>query len=291
MADNRHNVYLNGEFLPLADARISVLDRGFLFGDSVYEVIPAYAGHLFRLPQHLRRLDDCLRAIRMQNPLPDEKWRSLLETLVGQRPGEDQSVYLQVTRGAAETRDHTIPEGITPTIFAMATLIPPVTPEYADEGIKAITLDDIRWRLCNIKATTLLANVLFRQQAKDQQAMEAILIRDGLAMEGAASNLFIVSDGQLITPPKSRYLLPGITRDLVLELAEKAGVPYWQRDIPEQELMTAEEIWLTSSTKEIMPVTRLNGRPVGAGRPGALHQKMSGIYTEYKERIKAGAEA
>jgi D-alanine transaminase len=289
MEDPQHIVYLNGEFLPLADARISVLDRGFLFGDGVYEVIPAYAGHLFRLSQHLQRLDNSLRAIRMQNPMQTEEWRSLLERIVELRPGEDQSIYLQVTRGAAETRDHAIPKGIPPTVFAMATPIPPVDPAYA-AGIKAITMDDIRWRLCNIKTTALLANVLFRQQAKDEQAMEAILIRDGLATEGAASNLFVVSDGVLVTPPKSRFLLPGVTRDLVLELAHKGAVPCRQRDIPEQELMDAEEIWLTSSTKEIMPVTRLNDRSVGNGKPGALFRKMSAIYSEYKERIKKGGE-
>lgn len=290
MEEPQHKVYLNGEFLPLAEARISVLDRGFLFGDGVYEVIPAYAGHLFRLPQHLQRLDNSLRAIRMQNPMQTEEWRSLLERIVELRPGEDQSIYLQVTRGAAETRDHAIPEGIAPTVFAMATPIPPVDPAYAAAGIKAITLDDIRWRLCNIKTTALLANVLFRQQAKDEQAMEAILIRDGLATEGAASNLFVVSDGVLVTPPKSRFLLPGVTRDLVLELADNGAAPCQQRDIPEQELMDAEEIWLTSSTKEIMPVTRLNDRPVGDGKPGALFRKMSEIYSEYKERIKKGGE-
>jgi D-alanine transaminase len=291
MIDKQPNVYLNGEFLPLADARISVLDRGFLFGDGVYEVIPAYAGRLFRLKQHLQRLNDSLRAIRMDNPLPEKEWHTLLQTLVAQRPGEDQSVYLQVTRGAAETRDHAIPEGVTPTLFAMTSPMPPVDPALAAQGIKAITLDDIRWRLCNIKATTLLANVLFRQQAKEQQAMEAILIRDGQATEGAASNLFVVSDGLLITPPKSHYLLPGITRDLVLELAQSAAVPFQQRAIPEQELLDADEVWLTSSTKEIMPVTRLNEQPVGDGKPGALFRKMSGIYSDYKERIKAGKES
>jgi D-alanine transaminase len=288
MSGQQPNVYLNGEFLPLAEATISVLDRGFLFGDGVYEVIPAYAGRLFRLSQHLQRLDDSLRAIGMPNPLQEEEWNALLENLVAQRPGEDQSVYLQVTRGAAETRDHAIPEGITPTIFAMTSPIPAVDPALASSGIKAITMKDIRWRLCNIKATTLLANVLFRQQAKEEQAMEAILIRDGLATEGAASNLFVVSDGLLVTPPKSPHLLPGITRDLVLELADEAGVPFQQREIPEQELINAEEIWLTSSTKEIMPVTRLNDLPVGDGKPGTLFRKMSAVYGEYKEQIKAG---
>ena len=290
MSEAPTNVYLNGRFLPLAEARVPVMDRGFLFGDSVYEVIPAYAGRLFRLPHHLQRLDDSLHAIRMGNPMALEEWQTMLEELLAQRPGTDQSVYLQVTRGAADTRDHAIPPGITPTVFAMTNPIPPLNPKYTRDGIKAITLDDIRWRLCNIKATTLLANVLLRQEAVDETAMEAILIRDGSATEGAASNLFVVRDGLLITPPKSRFLLPGITRDLILELAAKAGVAYAEQEISEQELKSADEVWLTSSTKEIMPVTDLDGKPVAGGKPGALFQKMSQLYSEYKERVKAGLE-
>jgi D-alanine transaminase len=170
----------------------------------------------------------------------------------------------------------------------MATPIPEDPSE--NNGIGAITLDDIRWRLCNIKATTLLANVLLKQQAKDAKAVEAILIRDGEAMEGAASNLFIVSKRELITPPKSNYLLPGITRDLILELAAKNSIPYSERAIQEEELETADEIWLTSSTKEIMPVITLNGKPVASAKPGELYKRMSVIYTEYKERIKQGLE-
>jgi len=283
-------VYLNGEFLPLEEARIPVMDRGFLFGDSIYEVIPAYSGRLFRLPHHLQRLTDSLNAIRMQNPLSAEQWHSMLESLVKQNPGQDQSVYLQVSRGAAVARDHAIPEGISPTVFAMSTPFSPIDPKMIDAGIQAITLDDIRWRLCNIKATTLLANVLLRQQAKDKLAIEAILIRDGQATEGAASNLFIVTNGKIITPPKSHYLLPGITRDLVLELALKHDLSFQERSITEIELKGADEVWLTSSTKEIMPVTLLNGQPVGNGEPGPIFREMSGLYTEYKQRIKAGLE-
>jgi D-alanine transaminase len=283
-------VYLNGEFLALADARVPVLDRGFLFGDSIYEVIPVYAGRPFRLLQHLQRLDDSLRAIRMANPLTTAEWQQMLERLIRERPDRDQSIYLQVTRGAAKGRDHAIPEGISPTVFAMSSPLPPPDPGLLATGIKAITLDDIRWRLCNIKATTLLANVLMRQQAKDADAMEAILIRDGLATEGAASNLFIVVDGTLITPPKSNFLLPGVTRDLVLELAIGAGMPCQERTIPEQELMAADEVWLTSSTKEILPVTRLNEGAVADARPGPRFREASRLYGEYKERIKAGLE-
>jgi D-alanine transaminase len=224
----------------------------------------------------------------MDNPMKQDEWSSILNQLVRQHPTQDQSIYLQVTRGPAEKRDHALPETIQPTVFAMATPIPEEPSE--NSGIAVITLDDVRWRLCNIKATTLLANVLLKQQAKDAKAVEAILIRDGEAMEGAASNLFIVSNAELITPPKSNYLLPGITRDLILELAANNGITYRERAIKEGELETADEIWLTSSTKEIMPVITLNGKPVAGAKPGKLYKRMSAIYAEYKELIKQGLE-
>ncbi len=279
-------VYLNGEFIPLDEARIPVMDRGFLFGDSVYEVIPAYGGRLFRLSQHLRRLENSLHAIRMENPLPRAEWESILATLTTQYQGEDQSVYLQVTRGVAPRRDHAIPEGVSPTLFAFTTPFPAIDPRVYEQGIAAITLDDIRWRFCHIKATTLLPNVLLRQEAKEHGAMEAILIRDGLAIEGTASNLFIVDDGQIITPPKGEQLLPGVTRDLVLELAAEAELPYCEAQIDLEQLERADEIWLTSSTREIMPVTRLDDRPVNGGRPGNLWQTLFNRFQAYKEELR-----
>ncbi len=279
-------VYLNGEFLPLGEARIPVMDRGFLFGDSIYEVIPAYGGRLFRLQQHLQRLENSLHAIQMENPLSPPEWESMLATLTTQYQGEDQSVYLQVTRGVAPSRDHAIPEGVTPTLFAIATPFPAIDPQVYERGIAAITLDDIRWRFCNIKATTLLPNVLLRQEAKERGAMEAILIRDGLAMEGAASNLFIVDDGQIITPPKGEHLLPGVTRDLLLELAAEAEIPYCEAPVRAEQLDSADEIWLTSSTREIMPVTRLDDRPINNGQPGELWQKLFDRFQAYKEELR-----
>ncbi|MEJ2529312.1 MAG: D-amino acid aminotransferase [Gammaproteobacteria bacterium] len=281
-------VYLNGSFLPLEDAKISVMDRGFLFGDSIYEVIPAYNGRLFRLPHHLERLNNGLAAIHMDNPLGVDEWRSILERLVQQNPEQDQSVYLQVSRGAYERRDHAIPDSVEATVFAMTSPIPAPDHAMAQSGITAITLDDIRWRLCNIKATTLLANVLLKHQAHDADAIESILIRAGEAMEGSASNLFIINAGKLITPPKSNFLLPGITRDLVLELAAEHQLPYAEQAISEAQLRNAEEIWLTSSTKEIMPVTQLDGRQIGDGKPGPIYRQMSKLYADYKERIKLG---
>ncbi|HEC16517.1 MAG TPA: D-amino acid aminotransferase [Sedimenticola sp.] len=262
------------------------MDRGFLFGDSVYEVIPAYGGRLFRLPQHLHRLEQSLHAIHMQNPMSRQNWETILGALAAQHPGTDQSIYLQVTRGVAGARDHAIPAGLEPTIFAMSSPLPAPDPGIPARGIAAITLDDIRWRLCNIKATTLLPNVLLRQEAGERGALEAILIRDGLAVEGAASNLFIVDDGQLITPPKGEHLLPGITRDLVLELAAEAEIPYCEANITAERLDEADEIWLTSSTREIMPVTHLDDRPINNGRPGPLWRRMNELFQAYKEELR-----
>ncbi len=281
-------VFLNRSFLPIGEARVSVMDRGFLFGDAIYEVIPAYGGRLFRLDQHLRRLEDSLAGIRMTDPLGKAAWEGALTRLVSQYPGRDVGVYLQVTRGPAAKRDHAIPDRVEPTVFAMANPIDPPDAELSQRGAAAVILDDIRWRLCNIKATTLLANVLLRQEAKDRQAIEAILVREGQATEGAASNVFVVRDGLVITPPKSPFLLPGITRDLVLELAAEDGIPYAETSVSAEQLRSADEIWLTSSTKEIVPVTRLDGEPVGAGVPGPLWRRMVGLYQGYKARLRAG---
>ena len=281
-------VFLNGSFVPLEQACVSVLDRGFLLGDGVYEVIPAYGGRLFRLDQHLRRLADSLAGIRIPEPMDAGQWHAMLGELVERNAGEDQSVYLQITRGTAAKRDHRFPDEVNPTVFAMSTPIAPPPDGLDEEGVAAITLDDIRWQYCHIKAITLLPNVLLRQQAVDAGAAEAILIRDGLATEGAASNLFVVRDGTLITPPKGPTLLPGITRDLILELAHAHGIPAREADIPQNRLHDADEVWLTSSTREILPVTRLDERPVGDGAPGAVYKAMTSYYRAYKEAVRQG---
>ncbi|WP_456417195.1 D-amino acid aminotransferase [Thiolapillus sp.] len=279
-------IYLNGEFIPQENACVSVMDRGFLFGDGVYEVIPAYAGQPFRLREHLRRLDASLKGIRMSPPLDEGQWRDILQRLLAQRGDADQQIYLQITRGVYGKRLHAMPEDINPTVMAFATKLARRDPALVKQGMRVITLDDIRWDRCNIKAITLLANILSQQQAREEGAQEAILVRDGLANEGTASNLFIVKDNLIITPPKSRHLLPGITRDLVLELARDAGLPYAEASISVEELETAEEIWVTSSTKEVMPVTRLNGRPVDNGRPGPMWERMDALYAACKARLR-----
>ncbi len=280
-------VYLNGSFLPVHEAHVSVMDRGFLFGDGVYEVIPVYGGRAFRLEHHLQRLDLSLHGIRIDNPLDHGQWADILTALIRHNGGGDQSIYLQVTRGVAPRRDHAFPAGVQPTVFAMST--PLSEPGAAvQNGVAAVTVDDIRWKHCNIKAITLLPNVLMRQQALDAGAAEAILLRDGYATEGSASNLFIVHDGVVITPPKSNLLLPGITRDLAVELCQANHIPCREADISDAELRRADEIWVSSSTREVVPVTQLDGVPVGDGRPGPLWQRISALYIAYKQDFRAG---
>jgi len=286
-------VYLNGAFLPIEQACVSVMDRGFLFGDGVYEVIPAYGGRLFRFPHHLQRLQNSLEGIRLANPCGDAQWQSILtELLERNREGagdhNDQSVYLQVTRGSAPKRDHSFPEQVTPTVFAMSTPIAEPDPNIEAHGVAAVTLDDIRWQMCNIKAITLLPNVLLRQQATEQSSAEALLVKDGLVIEGSASNVFVIKDGLIQTPPNGPLMLPGITRDLVLELAAEHGLRCSENDVPDTALRDADEIWITSSTREIIPVTRLDGRPVGTGLPGPVWKTIIGFYRNYKEAVRNG---
>jgi len=273
-------VYLNGDYLPLSEAKISVLDRGFLFGDGVYEVIPAYAGKLFCLDAHLQRLKNSLMAIRLPVIFDTEKWIDILTPLLVE--GEAQYVYLQITRGVAEKRDHAFPEDCEPTIFAMCS---PIAPFVYEQGVSAMTLDDMRWQFCHIKATTLLANILLRQQAVDEQCAEAILVKEGYATEGAASNVFAVIDGVLITPPINNDILPGITREVVLRLAAENDVAFDEDVISLEALQSASEIWLTSSIREILPVTLLDDAPVGLGEIGPVWQKIHTLFQEYKRVV------
>lgn len=280
--------YLNGTFLPLEDAAVPVMDRGFLFGDGVYEVIPVYGGKLFRLAHHLQRLRNSLQAIRIDNPLTESGWETMLTELVSRNVAPDQAVYLQVTRGVAAKRDHAFPADTRPTLFAMSTPMAASDDIDSIAGATAITLPDIRWKLCNIKAITLLPNVMLRQQALDAGAVEAILINDGYAIEGAASNIFIVKNGLLITPPNGPALLPGITRDLIIELAARHAIPFREADITEAELFGADEIWLTSSTREMSPVTLLDDTIISAGKPGPLWKHMISLYQDYKAALRSG---
>ncbi|NOQ64967.1 MAG: D-amino acid aminotransferase [Methyloprofundus sp.] len=274
------NVYLNGEYLPLSEAKISVLDRGFLFGDGIYEVIPAYSGTLFCLEAHLQRLNNSLKGIRLELFLSTQQWLDILQPLLIE--GDAQYIYLQITRGVADKRDHAFPAQCEPTIFAMCSAI---VPFEGEQGVKAITLDDVRWELCNIKATTLLGNLLLRQQAVEKQCAEAILIKDGYATEGAASNVFVVIEGVLLTPPKSRDILAGITRDVIIELAKANGLTVSESSIAIEELQNADEIWLSSSTREILPVISLDNQPVGDGQVGPVWKMMQQLFQDYKRAV------
>lgn len=272
------NVYLNGSFLPLEDAKVSVLDRGFTFGDGVYEVFLVYKRKIFRLEEHLVRLERSLAGIYMKNPKTRDEWTQILTDLVKDNPADDQSLYLQITRGVSE-RDHAIALAREPTIFAMSK---PLPKRNLVQGINAITREDIRWQFCDIKAITLLPSVLLRHQAMQAGATEAILYTSDTITEGAASNVFVVSNGTVKTPPKSSNILPGITRDLVVELLQKAGIPCVETNITREELNRADEIWITSSTWEIVPVIKLDDSLVGDGQPGKLWRKAMDIYQNFK---------
>lgn len=286
-----NKVYLNGRFVERDQACLPITDRGLLFGDSVYEVIPAFGGAPFRAEQHLARLDRSLRSIRMRNPHSIQEWFGILDQLCSDFPSQDHSIYLQVTRGSYPTRAHKIPDKVEPTVIAFATPMAERAPGIANEGIKVITLEDIRWQRCDVKATTLLPNVLAQAEAAEKGAIDAILVRQGQALEGTASNLFIVLEGLLITPPDSEKILPGVTRDLVLELARDANIPYAQASISEEDLKKATEIWLTSSTREISPVVELDGEPVGDGKPGEHWRYIDQLYQAAKQRIRLQAQA
>ena len=278
-------VYLNGEYLPLEQASVPVLDRGFIFGDGVYEVIPVYNRKVFRLEHHLQRLKNSMQAVRLNNPLTDAEWSEIINNVIERNDGGDQSIYLQITRGVA-SRDHRFPGDVKPTVFVMSNLFVMVPREQLEHGVSAITLDDIRWQYCSIKSIALLPNILLRQQAVEQGAAEAILIRDNEVTEGAASNVFIVKDEVIVTPPKTDCLLPGITRDLVVEQAHEHDIPVKEVIIKQDDLLAADEIWLTSSTKEILPVTQLNDQTVGNGKPGPVWKQMYGLYQEYKNNLR-----
>ena len=277
--------------MPLEEARVPVLDRGFIFGDGVYELIPVYSRHPFRLAEHLRRLQHSLDGVRLANPLSVEEWVSRIKRLVALNATPDQSLYLQVTRGVAR-RDHAFPKEVPPSVFMMSTPLqtPPV--DQVENGVGAITAIDNRWLRCDIKAISLLPNVLLRQQAVDAGCAETILLRDGWLTEGAASNVFVVGNGCVVAPPKSHLMLPGITYDVVLELAGAAQIPHAVRPVSERDLREAQEIWLTSSTREVLAVTHLDQGTVGSGKPGPLFRRIYRLYQDYKNSVmRAGGDS
>ena len=277
-------VYLNGEFTPLENAHISVLDRGFIFGDGVYEVIPVYSKRPFRLTEHLARFKRSHDAIRLAYPMNDAAWTRLVHDLIERNAGDDQSIYLQVTRGAAK-RDHAFPKDAIPTVFGMSSPLSTPAEALVRDGVSAVTTIDYRWLKCDVKSTSLLANCLLRQFAADAGATEVVMFRDGLLTEGSSSNVFVVKQGTILAPPKNNLVLPGITYDVVLELAAAHGLPHEVRPIAESEVRSADEVWVTSSTKEVLAVTKLDDKPVGNGKPGDVFKRMHRLYQDFKRNV------
>jgi len=276
-------VYLNGRFLPLDDAKISVLDRGFIYGDGVYEVIPVYHRQPYRLRQHLARLQRSLDGIRLANPHTDAEWESIIRELVARTPFDDQGVYFQVTRGVAK-RDHSFPPGVAPTVFMMSNPLPLPTAEQVERGVAVVTATDERWLHCDLKTISLLGNVLARQRATDAGAAETVLFRNGFLTEASASNVFIVVDGVILVPPKDNQILPGITYDAALELAVGGGLAVEVRPISREEALAADEMWLSSSTKEVLAVTTVDGNSFAGGMPGPVFRKMYELFQASKSR-------
>lgn len=277
-------VYLNGRLLPLEEARVSVLDRGFMLGDGVYELIPVYRRKPFRLDEHLRRLRHSLDGIRLPDPMSETQWREVIGQVMAAQPADDQSVYLQVTRGAAP-RDHAFPRDTPPTVLVMSNPLSRPDPALFEQGVSAVSATDIRWGRCDLKTLNLLPNVLARQKAVEAGCAECILFRDGVLTEGAASNIFVVKNGVILAPVKDHRVLPGITYDLVLELAQANGMAYEVRDIGEAEVRKADELWLTSSGREVQAIVELDGQPVGSGQPGPVYRRMYALYQNFKNTL------
>jgi len=274
-------VYLNGQFLPLEDAKVSVLDRGFIYGDGVYELVPVYGRRPYRLPQHLARLQRSLDGIRLANPHTDAEWEAIIAGLIGRMTFADQGVYLQVTRGAAK-RDHAFPAGVAPTVFLMSNPLALPSREQVERGVAVITAVDERWLHCDLKTISLLGNVLARQLAVDAGATETVLFRNGYLTEASASNVLLVRGGVIVAPPKDNQILPGITYDVAFELAREGGLPIEVRPVPKDEALAADEMWLSSSTKEVLAVTSLDGRPFAGGTPGPVFRKVHALFQASK---------
>ena len=283
MNDAAPIVYLNGSFVPLPDAKVSVLDRGFIFGDGVYELVPVYAREPFRLPHHLARLQRSLDGIGLPNPHTNGEWEAILRDLVARQPFADQGVYFQVTRGVAK-RDHTFPQGVPPTVFMMSNPLATPTREQVERGVAVVTADDNRWHRCDLKTISLLGNVLMRQFAAERGAVETVMFRDGFLTEASASNVLVVIGGTIVVPPKDNLILPGITYDAAVEFAGEAGVPVVTRPVPKEEALHADEMWLTSSTKEVLAVTTVDGKPFAGGTPGPVFRRIWDVFQKRKPR-------
>jgi D-alanine transaminase len=288
MIESDQIVYLNGSFVPLKDAHVSVLDRGFIYGDGVYELVPVYGREPFRLPHHLARLQHSLDGIGLPNPYSNAQWETLIRDLVARQPYPDQGVYFQITRGVAK-RDHAFPRGVAPTVFMMSNPLATPTREQVEKGVAVVTADDNRWHRCDLKTISLVGNVLMRQLAAEADAVETVMFRDGWLTEASASNVLIVKDGTIVVPPKDNHILPGITYDATVEFAQDAGVPVVTRMVAKAEALAADEMWLSSSTKEVLAITTVDGRPFAGGKPGPVFRKLWAAFQARKPRALAAA--
>ena len=282
--------YLNGEYLPLAQARVSPLDRAFLFGDAVYEVVPVYDSRPFRLREHLDRLNRSLAGIRMPAPLAHADWAQLCQELVSRNSARDAYLYLQVTRGAEMGRNHAWPDNLKPTLFGYATALEPLPPGMLERGVSAVTAADTRWARRDIKSTALLANILLKKLSADAGAFETILLENGELTEGSSTTVHVVKDGIVHTPPNGHHILPGTTRDVVAELAARLKLRTNSGRVSEAALRAADEIWLAFATRGVLPVTTLDGAPVGDGKPGPLFKSMRAAFVAYTQEL-AGTPA
>ena len=277
--------HFNGKLLPLDEISISPLDRGFIFGDGVYEVIPVYDGTPLRAREHFERLQRSMDEIRLRNPHTADEWIACTQALLAHHPG-NQSVYIQVTRGAPKKRDHVIPKDLQPTVFMMCYPLSSPSREAVENGVACVTSPDFRWEKCHIKSTSLLGNVLARQISADAGATETILLRDGILTEASASNVFVVKDGVVAAPPRDNHILLGITYELLARLATDGALKLEIRPVSEAQLRDADEVWLSSSTKEVLAVTTLDGKPVGSGKPGPAFRRMHSLYQDYKSQLR-----
>ncbi|HEY5366627.1 MAG TPA: D-amino acid aminotransferase [Casimicrobiaceae bacterium] len=281
-------VYLNGEYLPAHEAKVSVLDRGFIYGDGVYEVVPVYARQPFRMQQHLRRLQHSLDGIRLANPMSDAQWTAVIGEMIARQPFADQAVYFQVTRGVAR-RDHAFPAGVAPTVFMMSNPLPLPSAAQVKHGVAVVTAEDNRWQRCDLKTISLVGNVLMRQLAVDAGAVETMMFRDGFLTEASASNVLALIDGVIVAPPKDNHILPGITYDATVDFARAAGMPVEMRAVTRAETLAAQELWLSSSTKEVLAITTVDGAPFAGGEPGPLFRRMWDVFQAHLPKATIAA--
>lgn len=277
-------VFLNGRLLPIEQATVSVLDRGFIFGDGVYELVPVYSRVPFRLEEHLARLERSLGETRIRNPYSRAQWRAHIYALIDAQPFEDQGIYFQVTRGVAK-RDHAFPANVEPTVFMMSNPLVNPQPAQVEKGASAVSAQDYRWLRCDIKSISLIGNCLLRQISAEAGGAETILFREGKLTEASASNVFVVKRGVIQSPPKSNLILPGITYDVVVELARANGLPLEFKDIAEADVRAADELWVSSSSKEVLAIVELDGKRIGDGRPGPVFRRMFQLYQEFKQKV------